>query len=198
MSESRFTLNFTLSVLEKTEAGKLIKEHENNEFIKPYGAVHAIKKSAYIVFLCAAMTNFIILIGLIFLTSNDPGFPERAKYFSIVTLSLVTTSVVLLYIYDFLMRKIMRKNHSSEIDDDELNIKLKINRSYIEQIMNIDSSKAFWNNVKKVYRKEGYLFIQREDNRCVVIPERIFKNELEINTLYSFIKDQVSVHNQKK
>ncbi|GDO07490.1 TPA: hypothetical protein L6787_004550 [Escherichia coli] len=43
MSESRFTLNFTLSVLEKTEAGKLIKEHENNEFIKPYGAVHAIK-----------------------------------------------------------------------------------------------------------------------------------------------------------
>lgn len=198
MSESRFTLNFTLSVLEKTEAGKLIKEHENNEFIKPYGAVHAIKKSAYIVFLCAAMTNFIILIGLIFLTSNAPGFPERAKYFSIVTLSLVTTSVVLLYIYDFLMRKIMRKNHSSEIDDDELNIKLKINRSYIEQIMNIGSSKAFWNNVKKVYRKEGYLFIQREDNRCVVVPERIFKNESEINTLYSFIKHQVSVHNQKK
>lgn len=92
----------------------------------------------------------------------------------------------------------MRKNHSSEIDDDELNIKLKINRSYIEQIMNIGSSKAFWNNVKKVYRKEGYLFIQREDNRCVVVPERIFKNESEINTLYSFIKDQVSVHNQKK
>ncbi|EDQ1914848.1 YcxB family protein [Salmonella enterica] len=197
-SNSRYNINYTLSVFEKTEAGKLIKEHEKNEFIKPYGIIHILKKSAFIVLLFAAITNLIILLGLIFLTENDPGFLERARYLAITTFVLLTISIGLFYFYDFFMKKTMRNNHSSEINDTDLIIRLKINRSYIEQIMRIGSSKAFWNNIKKTYRKEGYIFIQREDNRCIVIPERIFIHESEINKLYEFIKVQILLHKENR
>ncbi|WP_309243263.1 YcxB family protein [Escherichia coli] len=93
------------------------------------------------------------------------------------------------------MKKIMRSNHSSEIKDQELMLRLKINRSYIEQVMKIGSSRFFWNNIKKTYRKQGFLFIQTKENRCIIIPERVFKNEEETEKLYNFVKTK---HNGMK
>ncbi|MEE9722818.1 YcxB family protein, partial [Escherichia coli] len=69
----------------------------------------------------------------------------------------------LLYIYDYLKKKVMRTNYLSEIRDSELMLRLKINRSYIEQIMKIGSSKVFWNNIKKhTVRKDFYLSRQKK------------------------------------
>ncbi|EPE6118006.1 MULTISPECIES: YcxB family protein [Enterobacteriaceae] len=52
--------------------------------------------------------------------------------------------------------------------------------------MKIGSSRVFWNNIKKTYRKQGFLFIQTKENRCIIIPERVFKNEEETEKLYNF------------
>ncbi|WP_341870622.1 YcxB family protein [Escherichia albertii] len=90
------------------------------------------------------------------------------------------------------MKNVMRSNYSSEIRDPELILRLKINRSYIEQIMKIGSSRVFWNNIKKTYRKQRFLFIQTKENRCIIIPERVFKNEEETEKLYSFVKEQIA------
>ncbi|WP_309267043.1 YcxB family protein [Escherichia albertii] len=90
------------------------------------------------------------------------------------------------------MKNVMRSNYSSEIRAPELILRLKINRSYIEQIMKIGSSRVFWNNIKKTYRKQRFLFIQTKENRCIIIPERVFKNEEETEKLYSFVKEQIA------
>lgn len=44
VSDNRYSINFTLSVLEKTEASKLIKEHEKQEYIEHYNYILLIKK----------------------------------------------------------------------------------------------------------------------------------------------------------
>ncbi|HHL9236703.1 TPA: YcxB family protein [Escherichia coli] len=191
-SDNRYSINFTLSVLEKTEASKLIKEHEKQEHIEPYGYILLIKKAALLVLSFAALFDFIILFGLIALAPKDPDYVERAKFLSIITFTLIAISIGLLYIYNYLMKNVMRSNYSSEIRDPELILRLKINRSYIEQIMKIGSSRVFWNNIKKTYRKQGFLFIQTKENRCIIIPERVFKNEEETEKLYSFVKEQIA------
>lgn len=191
-SDNRYSINFTLSVLEKTEASKLIKEHEKQEHIKPYGYILLIKKAALLVLSFAALFDFIILFGLIALAPKAPDYVERAKFLSIITFTLIAIFIGLLYIYDYLMKNVMRSNYSSEIRDPELILRLKINRSYIEQIMKIGSSRVFWNNIKKTYRKQGFLFIQTKENRCIIIPERVFKNEEETEKLYSFVKEQIA------
>ncbi|MCV5435070.1 YcxB family protein, partial [Escherichia coli] len=76
---------------------------------------------------------------LITLAPKAPDYVERAKFLSILTFTLIAIFIGLLYIYDYLMKKIMRSNHSSEIKDQELMLRLKINRSYIEQVMKIGS-----------------------------------------------------------
>ncbi|HAN9997867.1 TPA: YcxB family protein [Escherichia coli] len=191
-SDNRYSINFTLSVLEKTEASKLIKEHEKQEHIEPYSYILIIKKAALLVLSFAALFDFIILFGLIALAPKDPDYVERAKFLSIITFTLIAIFIGLLYTYDYLIKKVMRSNHSSEIRDQELMLRLKINRSYIEQIMKIGSSRVFWNNIKKTYRKQGFLFIQTKENRCIIIPERVFKNEEETEKLYSFVKEQIA------
>lgn len=191
-SDNRYSINFTLSVLEKTEASKLIKEHEKQENIEPYGYILLIKKAALLVLSFAALFDFIILFGLIALAPKNPDYVERAKFLSIITFTLIAISIGLLYIYNYLMKNVMRSNYSSEIRDPELILRLKINRSYIEQIMKIGSSRVFWNNIKKTYRKQGFLFIQTKENRCIIIPERVFKNEEETEKLYSFVKEQIA------
>lgn len=191
-SDNRYSINFTLSVLEKTEASKLIKEHEKQENIEPYGYILIIKKAALLVLSFAALFDFIILFGLIALAPKDPDYVERAKFLSIITFTLIAIFIGLLYTYDYLMKKVMRSNHSSEIRDQELMLRLKINRSYIEQIMKIGSSRVFWDNIKKTYRKQGFLFIQTKENRCIIIPERVLKNEEETEKLYSFVKEQIA------
>ena len=191
-SDNRYSINFTLSVLEKTEASKLIKEHEKQEHIEPYGYILLIKKAALLVLSFAALFDFIILFGLIALAPKDPGYVERAKFLSIITFTLIAIFIGLLYIYDYLMKKVMRTNYLSEIRDSELMLRLKINRSYIEQIMKIGSSKVFWNNIKKTYREKGFLFIQTKENRCIIIPERVFKNGEETENLYNFVKEQIA------
>lgn len=191
-SDNRYSINFTLSVLEKTEASKLIKEHEKQEHIEPYGYILLIKKAALLVLSFAALFDFIILFGLIALAPKDPDYVERAKFLSIITFTLIAISIGLLYIYNYLMKNVMRSNYSSEIRDPELILRLKINRSYIEQIMKVGSSRVFWNNIKKTYRKQGFLFIQTKENRCIIIPERVFKNEEETEKLYSFVKEQIA------
>ncbi|EHT7346669.1 aminopeptidase [Escherichia coli] len=60
--DDRYSINFTLSVLEKTEASKLIKEHEKQENIEPYGYILLIKKAALLVLSFAALFDFIILL----------------------------------------------------------------------------------------------------------------------------------------
>ncbi|HFU3298611.1 TPA: YcxB family protein [Escherichia coli] len=191
-SDNRYSINFTLSVLEKTEASKLIKEHEKQENIEPYGYILIIKKAALLVLSFAALFDFIILFGLIALAPKAPDYVERAKFLSIITFTLIAIFIGLLYTYDYLMKKVMRSNHSSEIRDQELMLRLKINRSYIEQIMKIGSSRVFWDNIKKTYRKQGFLFIQTKENRCIIIPERVLKNEEETEKLYSFVKEQIA------
>ncbi|EFM1891263.1 YcxB family protein [Escherichia coli] len=191
-SDNRYSINFTLSVLEKTEASKLIKEHEKQEHIEPYGYILLIKKAALLVLSFAALFDFIILFGLIALAPKDPGYVEREKFLSIITFTLIAIFIGLLYIYDYLMKKVMRTNYLSEIRDSELMLRLKINRSYIEQIMKIGSSKVFWNNIKKTYREKGFLFIQTKENRCIIIPERVFKNGEETEKLYNFVKEQIA------
>ncbi|EEZ8069547.1 YcxB family protein [Escherichia coli] len=191
-SDNRYSINFTLSVLEKTEVSKLIKEHEKQEHIEPYGYILLIKKAVLLVLSFAALFDFIILFGLIALAPKAPDYVERAKFLSIITFTLIAISIGLLYIYDYLMKKVMKSNYSSEIRDQELMLRLKINRSYIEQIMKIGSSRVFWNNIKKTYRKQGFLFIQTKENRCIIIPERVFKNEEETEKSYGFVKEQIA------
>ncbi|EAQ4068320.1 TPA: YcxB family protein, partial [Salmonella enterica] len=84
-SDNRYSINFTLSVLEKTEASKLIKEREKQEHIEPYGYILLIKKAALLVLSFAALFDFIILFGLIALAPKDPDYVERAKFLSIIT-----------------------------------------------------------------------------------------------------------------
>lgn len=129
---------------------------------------------------------------MITLAPKAPDYVERAKFLSILTFTLIAIFIGLLYIYDYLMKKIMRSNHSSEIKDQELMLRLKINRSYIEQVMKIGSSRVFWNNIKKTYRKQGFMFIQIKENRCIIIPERVFKNEEETEKLYNFVKEKIA------
>ncbi|HCD5595137.1 TPA: YcxB family protein, partial [Escherichia coli] len=97
-SDNRYSINFTLSVLEKTEASKLIKEHEKQENIEPYGYILLIKKAALLVLSFAALFDFIILFGLIALAPKDPDYVERAKFLSIITFTLIAISIGLLYI----------------------------------------------------------------------------------------------------
>lgn len=192
VSDNRYSINFTLSVLEKTEASKLIKEYEKQEYIEPYNYILLIKKTALLVLAFAALFDFIILFGLIALAPKAPDYVERAKFLSILTFTLIAIFIGLLYIYDYLMKKVMRTSHSSEIQDQELMLRLKINRSYIEQIMKVGSSRVFWNNIKKTYRKKGFLFIQTKENRYIIIPERVLKNEEETEKLYIFVKEQIA------
>lgn len=192
VSDNRYSINFTLSVLEKTEASKLIKEYEKQEYIEPYNYILLIKKTALLVLAFAALFDFIILFCLIALAPKDPDYVERAKFLSILTFTLIAIFIGLLYIYDYLIKKVMRTSHSSEIQDQELMLRLKINRSYIEQIMKVGSSRVFWNNIKKTYRKKGFLFIQTKENRYIIIPERVLKNEEETEKLYIFVKEQIA------
>ncbi|WP_283350887.1 hypothetical protein [Escherichia coli] len=46
--------------------------------------------------------------------------------------------------------------------------------------------------MKKTYRKKGFLFIQTKENRCIIIPERVFKNGEETEKLYNFVKEQIA------
>lgn len=98
-SDNRYSINFTLSVLEKTEASKLIKEQEKQEHIEPYGYILLIKKAALLVLSFAALFDFIILFGLIALAPKDPDYVERAKFLSIITFTLIAIFIGLLYIY---------------------------------------------------------------------------------------------------
>ncbi|ELS5846652.1 hypothetical protein R5P74_004632 [Escherichia coli] len=52
-SENRYSIDFTLSVLEKNEARKLIKEREINEYIKQYDSFNFIKNGVNSIFICS-------------------------------------------------------------------------------------------------------------------------------------------------
>ncbi len=97
-SDNRYSINFTLSVLEKTEASKLIKEQEKQEHIETYGYILLIKKAALLVLSFAALFDFIILFGLIALAPKAPDYVERAKFLSIITFTLIAIFIGLLYI----------------------------------------------------------------------------------------------------
>ncbi|EAA2780456.1 YcxB family protein, partial [Salmonella enterica] len=102
VSKNRYSVSFTLSVFEKTEAGKLIKEREINEYIKPYDSLVFIKKTGLTILAVTAITNLILLLGLIFIAPDAPGFMERTRYFSVTILVLLAIVFGLLFIYDFL------------------------------------------------------------------------------------------------
>lgn len=191
---SRFILKYSMSVLERTEAAKLIKEPEKDEFIKPYGMLYILKKAAFLVLALAVIINVIMLAVLILKSDFDIAFLERTRWFAITIVSLFLLFSLLIQLQDFLYKRTMLHNDQKEKEDGEISVHLKINRFYIEQIQMPGSIKAFWNYTNKVYRENGFIFIQRMDNRCIVIPERIFTSEDDIIKLYNYIKEQISKH----
>lgn len=115
---------------------------------------------ALIVFSFAALLDFLILFGLITMASKAPDYVERSKLLSIITFILMAIFILLLYTYDSLMKNTMRNNHLSEITGNKLILRLKINRSHIEEIMEVGSYKIFWNYVKKHTVRES-IFLSR-------------------------------------
>ncbi|KFC05539.1 aminopeptidase N [Trabulsiella guamensis ATCC 49490] len=196
VTQARFTLDFSLSVLERAKAGKLIKEHEKKETIQPYDSVFYIRKAAISALIIAVAIIFIMLITLTVHQNVDVPFMERTRVFSILSLCLIGISAILFRTHDYIFNKITEKNNKKEQEDKNASVKLKINRYYIEYIQENVSIKTYWSYIGNIYRKGGFIFIQARNNRCLVIPERIFENKNDINKLYEYLKEQISRINE--
>lgn len=191
VTQSRFTLDFSLSVLERAKASKLIKEHEKKETIQPYDSIFYIRKAAISALIIAVAIIFIMLITLTVRQNVDVPFMERMRLFSILSLCLIGVSAILFRTHDYIFNKITAKNNKKEQEDKNTSVKLKINRYYIEYIQENVSIKTYWSYIGNTYRKGGFIFIQAQNNRYLVIPERIFENNNDINKLYEYLKEQI-------
>lgn len=106
--KSRIAVDFSMSVLERTEAGKLIKKYEK-EFIKPYGYIGMIKKIAGYVFFSAAIFTLLLMIMQIIGAPHDNSLMARIRVLNIILLALFGLSLALFNIQDMLLHKIMKK-----------------------------------------------------------------------------------------
>lgn len=191
IKNNRIVVDYSLSVLERNKASKLINEYKN-EYIKPYDYIFMIKKGAVYIFAIAAVFNILLLILLSLDTSSDGNFFERIKVLSIILLSLFGLALGLLKIYDVVIDNVMRKHESIEQEDKEILQKVKLNRFFIENITSTVSGKTYWKNIKDSYKKDGFIFIHMLNDGCVVIPERIFSSESEAAEAYDFIRLQLA------
>lgn len=193
---NRITVDYSLSVLERTTASKLIMDYEK-EYIKPYQSVFLIRKAALYLFGFAALFNFLVLVQLILTTTPEGSVFARIRLISIIVLCIFGISLILFKIYDTVNDRIMRKHEISEQEDQETQQKVKLNRYFLEVITNTGSGKTYWKDIKASYRKKGFIFIHMLNDRCVVIPERIFPSENERVEIFNFIELQIAQNKQK-
>lgn len=192
--KNRLTIDYSLSVLERTTASKLIRDYEK-EFIKPYKSVFIISKAALYIFAFAALFNLLVLVKLIMATPPEGSVFERLRLISIIVLCLFGIALILFKIYEAVNDRIMRKHETAEQEDHEMQQKVKLNRYFLEIITNTGSGKTYWKDIKASYRKKGFIFIHMLNDRCVIIPERIFSSENEIVDVFNFIESQMA-HNR--
>lgn len=191
IKKNRIVVDYSLSVLERDKASKLIKEYKK-EYIKPYDFILFIRKVAVTIFAFAALFNVIILVQPILKTAPGGHFLDGDKIFNIITLGLFGVALLLFEIYDVVINKAMNRRAKLEQEDEETIRKVKLNRYFIESITNTESGKVYWKNIKDCYRKEGFIFIHMMGDGCVVIPERIFSSQREIAEMFDFIKMQIT------
>jgi hypothetical protein len=110
--KSRIVVNFSMSVLERTEAGKLIKTYEK-EFIKLYGYIGIIKRIAGYIFFSAAMFTLLLMVMQIIGAPHDNSLMSRIRVLNIILLALFGVSLVLFNIQDMLLHKFMKKNEAA-------------------------------------------------------------------------------------
>lgn len=189
--KNRIVVDYSLSVLERTKASKLINDHKK-EYLKPYGYLSLIQKAAVSVLGVAALFTLITLLMLSLKTTPDAAFFARTRNFSIALLVLFGVALALFKLYDVLMNNIMKKHQRVEQEDPETLQKVKLNRFFIENITNTASGKIYWKNVKDSYRKGGFIFIHMMNDNCVVIPERVFASASEAAEVFDFINEQIA------
>lgn len=191
ISKNRIVVDYSLSVLERTQAGKLIHDHKK-EYLKPYGYISLIQKAAVSILAIAVLFNVITLLQLSLRTTLDSDFLARTKMFSIALLVLFGVALALFKLYDVMMNNVMQKQQRVEQEDQEILQKVKLNRFFVETITPNASGKIYWKNVKDSYRENGFIFIHMKNDNCVVIPERVFASASEAAEVFDFINVQIA------
>lgn len=88
--KNRIVVDYSLSVLERTKASKLINDHKK-EYLKPYGYLSLIQKAAVSVLGIAALFTLITLLMLSLKTAPDAAFlPEHETSVSLCWCCLVS------------------------------------------------------------------------------------------------------------
>ncbi len=196
ITKSRIIVDFSMSVLERTEAGKLIKAYEK-ACIKPYGSIAFIKRAAGYIFIFAAMFTILQMIMQIINVPHDDSMMARTRVINIVLLALFALSLALFNLYDRLLSKAMKKNADAEQTDDELAQRVKLTRYYVENITPSATGRVYWKHIKTSYRKGGFIFIHMRNDNCIVIPERVFTSESEAAGAVEFIHAQIAWRKQQ-
>ncbi len=189
--KNRIVVGYSLSVLERTQASKLIRDHKK-EYLKPYGYISLIQKAAVAILAVAVLFNVITLLQFSLRTTLDSDFLARTKMFSIALLVLFGVALALFKLYDVLMNNVMQKQQPVEQEDAGILQKVKLNRFFVETITPNASGKIYWKNVKDCYRKNGFIFIHMKNDNCVVIPERVFASAGEVAEVFDFINVQIA------
>jgi len=189
--KNRIVVGYSLSVLERTQASKLIHDHKK-EYLKPYGYISLIQKAAVAILAVAVLFNVITLLQFSLRTTLDSDFLARTKMFSIALLVLFGVALALFKLYDVLMNNVMQKQQPVEQEDAGILQKVKLNRFFVEAITPNASGKIYWKNVKDSYRKNGFIFIHMKNDNCVVIPERVFASAGEAAEVFDFINVQIA------
>lgn len=189
--KNRIVVGYSLSVLERTQASKLIHDHKK-EYLKPYGYISLIQKAAVAILAVAVLFNVITLLQFSLRTTLDSDFLARTKMFSIALLVLFGVALALFKLYDVLMNNVMQKQQPVEQEDSETLQKVKLNRFFVEAITPNASGKIYWKNVKDSYRDDGFIFIHMKNDNCVVIPERVFASAGEAAEVFDFINVQIA------
>ncbi len=189
--KNRIVVGYSLSVLERTQASKLIHDHKK-EYLKPYGYISLIQKAAVAILAVAVLFNVITLLQFSLRTTLDSDFLARTKMFSIALLVLFGVALALFKLYDVLMNNVMQKQQPVEQEDVGILQKVKLNRFFVEAITPNASGKIYWKNVKDSYRKNGFIFIHMKNDNCVVIPERVFASAGEAAEVFDFINVQIA------
>lgn len=104
IEKRRIVIDLSMSVLECTEAGKLIKTYEK-EYIKPYRYIDTIKKIAGYIFFSAATFTLIMMVIQIIGTPNDNGLTAQIRVLNIILLAMFGLSLLLFNIQDILLKK---------------------------------------------------------------------------------------------
>ncbi|EJK7983607.1 TPA: hypothetical protein U2I11_004669 [Citrobacter koseri] len=190
IEKSRIVIDLSMSVLERTEAGKLIKTYEK-EYIKPYRYIDTIKKIAGYIFFFAATFTLIMMVIQIIGTQNDNGLTDQIRVLNIILLAMFGLSLLLFNIQDILLKKGYEKNETIEKTDNELTQRVKLNLYFIENITNSVTGRVYREHIKTSYRKGGFIFIHMRNDNCIVIPDRVFTSKRVVIEVADFIHAQI-------